>query len=404
MSGVPVATNGAVRCFYARELPVDHGVRAVTAARSDPQRDGELVAATRALLTRPWRTAEADPEIVALVRRHADALDAWFTQELNYRLVVTADTARLVKVGHVPADRPLRTISTTPRAFTPSEYTALVLVLAATTSGPDRTSLRDLVNGVHSAAAEAGIVMDTDTASRRALVTALRWLIAHGMVRELDRGVGLYEHDADADALLEVRQDRMALLPVGAVAGAETPADLLARARARGSASTAARRRLVEDPVVHADDLDPARFAELRRHAGDEARRIEARTGLVVEARAEGFAALDVDGGCSDVAFPGSGTVAARGVVAGQRADLPVPAGRGPRADPVAVGARGAHGAGRRVRAVLVEGGDRGRRPLRRRRRRAARGDAPGLPRARGLPARPARRGPLRPRGHRRRR
>ena len=285
-------------------------MRAVTAARSDPQRDGELVAATRALLTRPWRTAEADPEIVALVRRHADALDAWFTQELNYRLVVTADTARLVKVGHVPADRPLRTISTTPRAFTPSEYTALVLVLAATTSGPDRTSLRDLVNGVHSAAAEAGIVMDTDTASRRALVTALRWLIAHGMVRELDRGVGLYEHDADADALLEVRQDRMALLPVGAVAGAETPADLLARARARGSASTAARRRLVEDPVVHADDLDPARFAELRRHAGDEARRIEARTGLVVEARAEGFAALDVDGGCSDVAFPGSGTVA----------------------------------------------------------------------------------------------
>ena len=81
------------------------------------------------------------------------------------------------------------------------------------------------------------------------------------------------------------------------------------RARERGSAATATRRRLVEDPVVLADDLDPARFAELRRRAADEARRIEARTGLVLEARAEGFTALDVDGGCSDVTFPAGGTV-----------------------------------------------------------------------------------------------
>lgn len=279
------------------------------ASRADPQRDGELVTATRALLARPWRTAESDPDVLALVRRHADALDAWFTQELSYRLVVTADTARLVKTGHVPPDRPLRTVSTTPRPFTGAEYTALALVLAATTSGPDRTSLRDLVNAVHSAAAEAGVAIDTDAASRRALVTALRWLIAHGMVRELDRGVAVYEHDADADALLEVRQDRTALLPTGAVVGAETPDELVERAAERGSAATSARRRLVEDPVVLAADLEPARFVELRRRAGDEARRIEARTGLVLEARAEGFAALDVDGGCSDVPFPTGGTV-----------------------------------------------------------------------------------------------
>lgn len=281
----------------------------MTAPRSDPQRDGELVAATRALLARPWRTAESDPELLATIRRHTDALDAWFTQELNYRLVVTADSARLVKTGHVPPDRPLRTVSTTPRAFTSTEYTALALVLAATTSGPDRTSLRDLVNAVHSAAAETGIAMDTDASSRRALVSALRWLIAHGMVRELDRGVATYEHDADADALLEIRQDRMALLPTGAVVGAQTPGELVERARERGSAATATRRRLIEDPVLLAEDLDPARFAELRRRAADEARRIEARTGLVLEARAEGFAALDVDGGCSDIAFPAGGTV-----------------------------------------------------------------------------------------------
>ncbi|GAA4783548.1 hypothetical protein GCM10023200_16240 [Actinomycetospora chlora] len=282
----------------------------MTSLVSDPQRDTELVVATRALLARPWRTAESDPDLLAVIRRHADALDAWFSTELTYRLVVTADTARLVKTGHVPTDRPLRTVATTPRAFTPAEYTALALVLAATTSGPDRTSLRDLVNAVHSAAAEAGVVQDTDPASRRALVTALRWLIAQGMLRELDRGVAGYEHDADADALLEVRQDRMALLPTAALVGAETADELVGRATERGSATTAVRRRLVEDPVVLAEDLEPARFAELRRRAGDEARRIEARTGLVLEARAEGIAALDVDGGCSDTAFPGGGTVA----------------------------------------------------------------------------------------------
>jgi uncharacterized protein (TIGR02678 family) len=120
----------------------------------------------------------------------------------------------------------------------------------------------------------------------------------------------MYEHDADADALLEVRQDRIALLPTGAVVGAEDPDELVARARERGSAATAVRRRLVEGPVVLAGDLDGARFAELRRRAADEGRRLEARTGLVLEARAEGFAALDVDGGCSDVAFPAGGTLA----------------------------------------------------------------------------------------------
>ena len=75
----------------------------------DPQRAGELTGAARALLTRPWRTAEADRPLFLLIRRHAEQLDRWFTQRLGYRLVVGTDTARLVKSGHIPADRPLRT-------------------------------------------------------------------------------------------------------------------------------------------------------------------------------------------------------------------------------------------------------------------------------------------------------
>ena len=68
----------------------------------------------------------------------------------------------------------------------PLDMPESVLVRFKGTMQPGVT-LRDLVNAVHSAAAEAGVALDTDAASRRALVTALRWLIAQGMLRELAR-------------------------------------------------------------------------------------------------------------------------------------------------------------------------------------------------------------------------
>jgi uncharacterized protein (TIGR02678 family) len=275
--------------------------------RDDPQHPGERTAAARALLVRPWCPAHPDPALFALVRRHAEVLDRWFTQRLGYRLVVHADTARLVKTGHVPADRPLRTH--TDRAFTGREYVVLALILAATASGPDRISLRDLVLQVRSAAADAGVVLDGGTAERRALVVALRWLIAHGVVRELDRTVAGYEGDEHADALLEIRNDRLALLPTPALIGAESAADLLRRAAGEATGRAALRRRLVEETVLYADDVEPEEWAELRRRFGEEARYMEEMFGFVLEARAEGVAAIDVDGGCSDIPFPRSGTV-----------------------------------------------------------------------------------------------
>jgi uncharacterized protein (TIGR02678 family) len=274
----------------------------------DPQRAGELTGAARALLTRPWRTAEADRPLFVLIRRHAEQLDRWFTQRLSYRLVVGTDTARLVKSGHIPFDRPLRT--STQRPFTAREYTLLALVLAATAAGPDRISLRDLVLQVRSAAADAGISLDGATSERRALVTALRWLVEHGMVRELDRSVTGYETDAEADALLEVRNDRMALLPAPALVDARSAGELLDRASGEDAGRAALRRRLVEHPVLHADDVAPEDWAELRRRFGEESRYLEEMFGLVIEARAEGVAAIDIDGGCTDVTFPAGGTAA----------------------------------------------------------------------------------------------
>lgn len=276
--------------------------------RDDPQAPGERRAAARALLVEPWRAMEADPALFVLIRRHAEVLDRWFTQRLGYRLVVHADTARLVKTGYVPADRSLRTH--TERPFTGREYVALALILGATASGPDRISLRDLILLVRSAAADAEVTLDGGVGERRAVVTALRWLIAHGIVRELDRSVAGYETDSTADALLEIRNDRLAMLPAPAMVGAESAAELLGHAAGEGGGRAAMRRRLVEDPVLLADDVPAEEWAELRRRFGEEGRYLEEMFGLVVEARAEGVAAIDVDGGCTDVVFPRSGTTA----------------------------------------------------------------------------------------------
>ena len=158
----------------------------------------ERTAAARALLVDPRRAAEHDPALFALIRRHSDVLDRWFTQRLGYRLIVQADTARLVKAGYLPADRPIRTH--TDRAFTGREYVTLALVLAATASGPDRISLRDLALAVRSAAADAGVAVEPGSAERRLIATVLRWLMARGVVRELDRSIGGFEVDPDADA------------------------------------------------------------------------------------------------------------------------------------------------------------------------------------------------------------
>ncbi|AEA28574.1 Conserved hypothetical protein CHP02678 [Pseudonocardia dioxanivorans CB1190] len=275
--------------------------------RDDPHRPAERIAAARALLADPWRPAETDPSLFQLIRRHAEVLDRWFTQRLGYRLVVDADTARLTKSGHLPHDRPLRT--RTGRPFTGREYVALTLVLAATAAGPDRISLRDLVLQFRSAAADAGITLDGGSAERRTLVTALRWLIERGVVRELDRSVAAYESDGRSDALLEIRNDRLLMLHTPALVGAESAAELIERSTDPGGRA-ALRRRLVEDPVLYADDVSAEDWAELRRRVGEEVRFLDEMFGLRIEARAEGLAAIDVDGGLSDIVFPRSGTTA----------------------------------------------------------------------------------------------
>lgn len=271
---------------------------------SDPQAPAERRVAARHLMRRPLTCAEHDPEMFRLIRRHEVQLDRWFTQRLGYRLHLTSDTARLFKSGYVPASRPLRTA--TGRPLNSLEMIMLILALASTVAGPAVISLRDMIDLIRSAAAEVELVISGDHNHRRALVTALRWMIEHGLAIELHAHVDAYATDAEADAVIRIRPDRIALIPLPTLATAGR--DLVASADRRDSTRQWIRARLAEDPVVYRDDLDEIEWAELRRRLGEEERFLDEMFGVVLEARAEGIAAIDPGGDLADQPFPAGGT------------------------------------------------------------------------------------------------
>jgi uncharacterized protein (TIGR02678 family) len=220
---------------------------------------------------------------------------------------VNADTARLFKDGFVAERRALLTV--TRRPFHPLEYLLLALVLGATVAGPAVISLRDLVERVRSAAVEAEIALEDSSAMRRALVCVLQWMIGLGLASELYDRVEAYAGDEAADAILKIRPERIALLPLPALAGAASSQDLLARSDRRMATRQWMRSRLVEEPVLYRSDLSDADWSELRRRLGEEERLLEEMFGLTVEARAEGVAAIDPAGTLAESRFPAGGTV-----------------------------------------------------------------------------------------------
>ena len=214
----------------------------------DPQAAVERRAAARHLVQQPLTCLEDDPDVFRLIRRHEADLDRWFTQRLGYRLHVDADSARLFKTTAMVDHRPLRTAGG--RALHQLEHVLLALVLATTAAGPAVISLRDLVDNLRSAAAEAEITLAGDATERRALVAVLRWMIDHGLAAELHAHVDAYATDDTADAVLKVRPDRIALLPLPTLVGAPDAATLLDRADRRTATRQWLRSRLVEEPVV----------------------------------------------------------------------------------------------------------------------------------------------------------
>ena len=285
--------------------------RASAPASADPRREHDLRAAARHLAIHPLVLAENDPDSFLVVRRYEQELDQWFTQRFGYRLQLTADTARLFKSTVVARRRPLRTAADPGRRFSAREYTMLALALAAVAAGPSVISLRDLLHEIRSAATEAGVTVTEAAVDRRALVVALKWMIRHGAASEAHDRVDRYANDSEADAVLRIRPDRVALLPLPALARSETVEELLDRSEQRQSSPRRWMRSILfEEPVLYRSDLSDHEWTELRRRLGEESKIFDEMFGLQLEARAEGVAAIDSEEGMTDSRFPRSGTVA----------------------------------------------------------------------------------------------
>ncbi len=268
-----------------------------------------LQMAARHLLQHPFTCREQHPDLFAVIRRHEQDLDRWFTQRLGYRLHVSSFTARLFKTTIVPHRPVLLAPTSSHRAMSQRECTLLTLILAAVAAGPRVISLRDLIDDVRTAAADAEVTLSNEPVERRAFIVALKWMIQAGMATELHEHIDRYEQDAEADAILEIDPDRVGLLPLPALGRAETADGLLDRSDRRVMMRQWIRAQLVENTVVYRSDLAEHEWSELRRRIGEEVALLDQMFDLRVETRAEGVAAIDPTGQLSDRNFPSSGTL-----------------------------------------------------------------------------------------------
>ena len=277
---------------------------------TDPYAEAERRRAARALVRTPLLHADDHADDLALVRRHQRELVPMFADGLGYRLVVEPTLARLVKTGlHPDATRGLRRRNGSP--FTPRRYALLALTLAALTRARRQVMVDELVAGVRSAAADAGVEIDLDgITDRRALHSALTALVDLGVLTERD---GDLEHWAErhTESLLDVHRDRLAVLVAAPLSTCRTPEDVLTVMEvpsAAGGARIAVRRHLLERPVLSTEELSEEQAGWWRRNREREREWFARWFGLELEIRAEGALALDRDGELTDLTFPGAGS------------------------------------------------------------------------------------------------
>jgi len=277
-----------------------------------PEASFETAAVLRLLMTRPWLCAGRDDEAMAAVRRNLEAVRDAFAR-LGWVLVVERDLIRLRKT---PPARRHAFAATGPAPLTCQWF---FLLVAAAESMGRRIALGTLVTAARAAAAEASVETTSDIAERRAIVAALKMLHQRGVVEELDGDLDGYVHDERAPVLLAVHHTRLLhviahFAPEDPVADPQGWLDAVER---EPDTARRMRRRLVDDTVVHAADLDEAEADWLsRRVRGDDGAPLAAAFGLHLERRGEGAAFVVPDSAfrhpweLGPLVFPGSGTVA----------------------------------------------------------------------------------------------
>jgi uncharacterized protein (TIGR02678 family) len=290
----------------------------------------ERQAAVRALLRYPLLTASGpDPNAFKLVRRHASWLRDWFGEHAGWALRVDNGLARLQKRVPTATDstRPARA----DRAgvpFSRRRYALVCLGLAVLERADAQVTLGQLAERVVGMAAEpaissTGLTFTIATHEERAdLVAVVRLLQSVGVLARVAGDEQDFVSAPTGDALYDVDRRALAGLlvtPRGASlvlardfedrikALEDEPVADTAEARRRATRH-ALTRRLLDDPVVYADDLTEEQQSYLTSQRPFLVRRVCEATGWIAEVRAEGIALLDPTGDATDLRMPEEGT------------------------------------------------------------------------------------------------
>jgi uncharacterized protein (TIGR02678 family) len=170
---------------------------------------GERQIAARHLLAAPMLTVARQPAELNLVRRHAAALKSMFASQLGYVLIVESRFARLVKAP-LPASAPVRPARrvTDDSPFTAATYVHLALTCAALLAPGvgEQILISALVDQIRADAAQQSITITDGISDRRQLVTALRLLVAWGVVSETDGSLTAWSERPEDEALLSINR------------------------------------------------------------------------------------------------------------------------------------------------------------------------------------------------------
>ncbi len=292
-------------------------------------REAHLRRAVRALLRRPLLRAGGDQaEDFRLVRRYAAELRAWFDANTGWRLIVDSEVARLAKLAPTASDATHPARDPRSRApFTRRRYVLACLALSVLERSDAQITLGRLAERTMQAAADqqlasAGVAFGLGTRDERGdLVAVVRLLLELGVLARVAGDEDAYAREA-GDALYDVQRRVLA----GVLAPARGPSTIDAAdfeqrisklvtdplPEAEESRNRALRhhltRRLLDDPVLYYDELDPEQLAYLTSQRAALTRRVSELTGLVAEVRAEGIAMVDPVDDLTDVRMPDVGT------------------------------------------------------------------------------------------------
>lgn len=326
----------------------------------------EISRGIRLLLATPLLSERAAPEQFDLIRRRHDPIRKWFDYYCGWALTVEPRLgyARLVKVRAASdPSRPARRLRSGRAAFDRRRYVLLCITAAELFAVPV-TTVGLLADRVAQASAADDVVATFDTSSRAermAFVDVLRLLEHLGVLVTVDGATEAFVESAAAKVLYQVDATlllRLLAAPVGpsqlGLAAQEVALRVdellvtVSRERRYGSPSGpgdttvitsdvqrnlwlrhSVFRRLVDDPVVHFDELSPDERAYLASPTGRQlVRRAAEQAGFELEERAEGMLLVDVDGIATDSRFPddaGSAKVAALMLLDGLSGPTTVP-------------------------------------------------------------------------------